>query len=706
MAEINITEEDLQAAENFLVQYLTEKVPDASFERGSAMRDFVINAFTYIFAYMKYEVDFSRMRQSLLRIQELTDADDISQAADEILSNWFLSRKGGQLARVTARLHFLERRTYNLDLATKFWRTSTLAFYIDALTGPFTITDDMLYPVYGTDGERIDYIVDVPLKSGRVGEGYNVDPGTFIRVDFPGGMPFFTYAEHLNRSSGGLNVEATDEIIDRAQTAITVRNLINNRSCDTVLQQEFPEILETLTIGMGEPEMVRDRRTEIASHISLHTGGHYDTYLELPMMTVEDAGVIGGYFQRPDNVINIFRDPLLTYGDGTPGSDTPFTDPTIDLKTGDVLYILDGMLGAPRAFTILSVTAHELEVSAAVPFTEASDETGNTVLYSAGAIGPAFDDKIPSRFAQASTNPTYTDVPVGTSRHIKSPGKIVLTGRPVQDIEWVEITDPPASMSQIIDPTSGTIVFPVRVNADPIGPMAEPSLNQYQANVRNPTYSQSAEMVTEINVGFGGPAPDPAYFDGYNLRVVYKTLSGFTNIHAFVENQDRRVLAANQLARARHPVWVEANIPYKMKPTMSSSVIDEEAAAQLISDYINAFDPNDDLDMNDLATQFRLAYTAVGNVAPFTLYYDFHAPDGQLVRFSTSSIVSIFITADNGVVLENSADIVVPQTLIDQGITAIDDADSLNAWYDLLGVSDRTIKYRSAETYISFVKQG
>jgi hypothetical protein len=74
------------------------------------MRDFMVSGFAYIFAYLKYEVNFSRMRQSLLRIRELSDVDDIAQAADELLSNWFLSRKSGQLARVMARLHFLERR--------------------------------------------------------------------------------------------------------------------------------------------------------------------------------------------------------------------------------------------------------------------------------------------------------------------------------------------------------------------------------------------------------------------------------------------------------------------------------------------------------------------------------------------------------------------------------------------------------------------
>jgi hypothetical protein len=267
-----------------------------------------------------------------------------------------------------------------------------LAFYIDSTIEPYTVTDTELYPVYDTSGELVDYIVDVPLKAGRTGVGYNIDPGTFIRVDFPGGMPFFSYAEHLVKSSGGKDVEGTEELIDRSQTAISVRNLINNRSCDAVLQENFPEILETLTIGMGEPEMVRDRRTEIASHISLHTGGYYDTYLELPMTTVEESGIVGGYFPRPDGIANIFRDPLLTYGDGTPGSGVPFTDPAINLETGDVIYILSGMLNAPRAFQILGVSDHELEVSAAMPFTEATDETGSTVQYSAGSVGPAFDN--------------------------------------------------------------------------------------------------------------------------------------------------------------------------------------------------------------------------------------------------------------------------------------------------------------------------
>jgi hypothetical protein len=258
-------------------------------------------------------------------------------------------------------------------------------------------------------------------------------------------------------------------------------------------------------------------------------------------------------------------------------------------------------------------------------------------------------------------------------------------------------------MDQMVDPTTGTLLFPIRVNFNPVGPMAEPLLNQYQVRVRNPASSQSNLAVTEINVGL---ETDPSFFDGHTLRVRYRTSAGFTNVHAFVTNRDHRVKAANHLVRARHPVWIEAVIPYKMRVTLADAVIDEEEASQILAEYINNFDPNDDLDMSDLATTFRNAYPDIGVVYPFTIFYRLMSPDGQEVLFSTEDAVSIFMTETNGVAVENSTDIVVPQVLIDQGITVINDASSLREWYKLYGISDRTIKFRCDEGAITFVRRG
>jgi hypothetical protein len=178
----------------------------------------------------------------------------------------------------------------------------------------------------------------------------------------------------------------------------------------------------------------------------------------------------------------------------------------------------------------------------------------------------------------------------------------------------------------------------------------------------------------------------------------------FTAISDFAESLDQRILAGNHLIKARNPVWVYCTIPYRLKPT-AGSAFSADSAAQMIADYINAFDPNDNLDMNDLATQLRIAHSEVGTVFPFDIFYDLYSPDGQLLQFKTTDIVSIFSLSSNGVTLANSADIIVPPEMVAEGITAIDDT-TLTEFLGLRGISDRVIKYRCDASMVSFEVRG
>jgi hypothetical protein len=249
----------------------------------------------------------------------------------------------------------------------------------------------------------------------------------------------------------------------------------------------------------------------------------------------------------------------------------------------------------------------------------------------------------------------------------------------------------------MINPSTGTIIFANRVNHDPLALAVEPSLTEYKVEVLNPSYAQSSETVTLIKIGV---VADPSYFDGHMLRVVYKTLSTFGDVSAYVKNRDRRVSSANHLVKARHPVWIELRMPYRLKPTATGTVDEAQAALDLAS-YINNFDPNDDLDMSDLATQFRTLNPNVGTVFPFTIYYHLHAPDGQVADFSTEDIVSIFMNSTNGVTLENGADIEAPASFYP--VTTIETEENLRSWYEFLGIADRTVRYRTTEKLISFL---
>lgn len=710
MADYTISQADLRDAEAFLSQFIAEKVPEANVEEGGAVRDLLVKGFTYIYAFLRGEVDRVTARQSLLRIQEeLTEDDDIAEAVDELLSNWFATRKDGTTAEVMARLHFSERRAHSIPAASKFWRTNTALFYLDTDVDPYVVTEDQQFPIFDSTGTLVDYVVDVPLRAAQAGTGYNIDPGTFIKVEVSGGLAYLSYAENTESSSGGDDLESSEEFIERADTVISVRNLINNRSCDVTLQEEFPDILDTLTVGMAEPEMIRDRRLEIGKHLQLHIGGHYDTYVTLPTTTVDETGVVGGFFTRPDNIAAAFRDPYLTYDLGA-------TFTSLGVQPGHVLYLRSGFIGLPRGFQIVGVSDHELEVSTNTPFPVASDEElTNEVQYSIGWLAPGFEEvPLPDsatvvRTAAQSALPATSNVPWGTSRRIQQSGKIVLSGKPVQDISWVEITDPTGTLSQIIDPSTETVVFNNRVNTPPLNPLTgEPAETQYQLEVLNYQQAQSMNAVNVINLGLGDSTSGVSDFDGMTAHVTYTSLSGFSSVHSYVVNRNQRVACANQLVRGRNPVWIEVNVPYKLKNS-ATDTLDEDLAAQSLAAFINEFDAVEDLDVSDISGFLRQNFSDIGSIYALEVYFHLDAPDGQQAYFSTTDIVSVFVTDTNGVVLENGADITPPTELVDRGVITnpyIMTADDLANWMVYLGVSDRTVQYQTTDSRITFELRG
>jgi hypothetical protein len=453
--------------------------------------------------------------------------------------------------------------------------------------------------------------------------------------------------------------------------------------------------------------MIRDRRIELSPLIDLHVGGHYDTYIGLRLTQVEENLTVGGFFARPDHIANMFRDPLLT---AVAGQDYI----SLGVQPGHVLYIRSGIVGTPRGFTIVRVEEHALEVSPYSPFDEASDELDvNNVVYSIGWLAPAFEEISLGgpffRTAQPSVVVGFENMPYGTSRYIQVPGRVVLSGRPVQDLLQVEVTDPDTG-DPLIDPSTGTVIFRMRVNGSPDNAAAaaalDPTATQYQMEVTNPDYSQSMFAVNEINVGPADLGYVPPYngYSGKNLKVSYQTLSGFGNVHGYVADRNTRVLAANHLLRARHPVWINFQVEYRLRPT-TDAAFDTVVAAQQLADYINAFDSNDDFDASDISAFLRSNFSMLGTVYPFTdvnpIYYQLYAPDGQIVEFATTDIVSIF--EKQGVSLVNAAELIPPPALQSRGILTIASPNDLRDWFLYAGVSDRTIKYRTKESLITFV---
>lgn len=615
---VTINAQDVAAAANFLQQFLSDSVPDGDFGQGTALRDLTIGALAAVFAFLRADATQVRQLQSLVSVSEATggDADALRDAVIAILSNFFVSPKAGGKARGIAIAHLSQQSDIFIALTHRFTRETGIVFVVDS-TDTYFIPQADLIPIVDSNNVVLEYQARIPLVAVATGEAYNIDPGLFS--DFDRFNPFVTRIENPEVFEGGSGVETVTEILARAPTAISVRNLINGRSIQAVLTDTFDQINALLVIGMGEPEMQRDLLTGIARSLALHVGGCADIYLDLDLVETISTGTVGGRFPRPDNIVNVFRDTSgPTFG---------------SVQVGDVIRVSAGLPTVPREFRVIVNRGTELLVNEKVPFPIATDEevpAGN-VSYTIGRIGPSYSDVV----SDVGGTPLLMGI---TSRSMSNSGRVALPGGPVMDLLDIAIVDPQPSEASFKDPTDGYVHFPNQTNDTPAQAQTPDDGLQYRVIINNPLAAQSMRQYLELQVGTDTLL---TRFDGYTLRTRYRTLSGFAPIDTFVTDRLQRTVAADQLCRARFPVSLETPITYKLRSD-APAVLDPAVLAQAVVAYINAFNTSvAPIDVSAINQFLRDTYPTIASVLPFVITYKLLSPTGDVVTYQTSDEVKI-----------------------------------------------------------------
>jgi len=615
---IEISPTDVTNAEEFIATLLAENVPEGRYTQGAALRDLAVKAFAFIFAYLQKENEEVRSLQSLLNVQNVSVSDDpnldnaVTTATDAILSNWFITRKGGTFSRGIITIEVTSKQDYLISPDDKILLSQALGYFPDVAdtTQTIVIPASDVHPVITTESVVEGFAFTLPMIAARSGAEYDVDPTDWI--DVGSFSPYVTRIFNADRFSGGGGRETTAALIERSNTAVAVRNLINGRSIDATLSDRFSEIVRLQTIGMGDLEMQRDAKFEFATGVTIHTGGHFDIYLEMPVTQKTFEGQLGGLYARPDGIANVFRDPV-TVPDWT----------VTDVRVGDVIKISSGIPEAPQDFTIKEILSTELRVSQTGPFSVATDEEGTFVDYF--IFRPLFG-------ADAQVLPVVgVNTQGSTSSSIQTPGVLLLPAGPHYDILDVAITDPDTS-DIFINDADGFIHFSNRVNQTPTTTPASIDDLEYQIRNPEPQTAQSQRVFEELLL-------DPLY-EGKTVRVTYETLTGFDPVDAFVTDRFERILAANVLARAFYPVYLSFLVTYTLKPTATTTV-DETALQFGLVDFVNTFPPSDIIDVSDVMAFVRSFDPNIGNVAPVTISYDAIIPDGRQLSYTTTDVVDL-----------------------------------------------------------------
>lgn len=623
---IEVSPQDVADAEDFLVEFTEDNIPDGDYSDGALLRDMAVKAIAFVVAYLKKTDEQIRARQSLKSLEEVDTSDDeeaADDAADAIISNWFATRNQGQYARITAYGYATERVDVTIGSDIVFYKTANLPFILDNDTEDLHIPAEDLVAQFDSSGEIINYSFRIPLVSQSPGTNFNITPGRF--TSFDDFSPYVTHIETLEKATQGDDIESTDDMIERSRSLVTVRNLINFRSCDAVLRDEYEQIRTLAVIGMGDNEMIRDRVVEAATGLTLHTGGHQDIFIDVSTIETSFSGVVGAKFTRPDGVISVLRDPTYADYDATtnPGGHK-FTDPDpLTLKTiqaGMALRIWNGLPQGARDYIIREVRDTELYVSEKVPFPVATDEAGTYVTWSVGQDMPNYQDVVD----QTATGQT--------SKQVQNSGRITLPGGPIYHIKDVTIDD---DSDPDADPADGLVHFNVRTNVEPEEEVAPD--NEYQLVVHNPESHQSAKSYAELIVG---PNGNVAKYDGKTVKVTYDTLAGFTSVDTKVSSRRDRISGASPLTRGFHPAYLSFQLEYRLLRSSTETIDEDEAVDELIG-YINTFPPSEVIDVSLISDFFRQTYPQVGHVFPFTIAYSVHVPDGRVVEFESDEAVVV-----------------------------------------------------------------
>lgn len=266
MSDLILSRERFDSAVNTIVQFLRDSGYSGSLEDGTGLHDVVIKPNAIIYDLFAQMVDRARAYQSLQKALELKDTigqEDYDDAVDSILSNWFVTRNDGKPSYGRIRLWFLQpvdflhyRDGQSVGTVTKPATTSgTTASLPLVADGEQVFTEDSFGCVFNSTDNINEYYVDVAVRSaGNSGAA----PDTEDTVSASVNDIYYLRASVPAKFVAGILVESSEDFIRRAEKAITTRELITDRAINTVLREEFDEIINLYVAGHGKKEQLRD----------------------------------------------------------------------------------------------------------------------------------------------------------------------------------------------------------------------------------------------------------------------------------------------------------------------------------------------------------------------------------------------------------------------------------------------------------------
>lgn len=282
---LTVSRDDVLEAELFAEQYLSAQFPDYDFRQGTALRDMTIRPNATLLALVNKAIQFYFDDSDVINMTNSTDKDLV----DRKLSNFFITRKAGTDAVINARLFFSfplnepvsvlipAGAYFSADNVTRFYPRTNITVLEPAAV------EDPTRTYFKYDGSSQQWYCDIELVSASSTLEANIESGDLLY--FTIFSPYFLRAEIQYLKERAVEEETNEQMVSRAYTSVSTRNLINKPSITSRISDEFNYVDTIYPVGLGDDWLYRDiiAIEDVSSPGTFrdyHRGGHVDIYIE------------------------------------------------------------------------------------------------------------------------------------------------------------------------------------------------------------------------------------------------------------------------------------------------------------------------------------------------------------------------------------------------------------------------------------------
>jgi hypothetical protein len=267
-----ITTQDVISMQSRLAAYLTTYLPNVNLQAGSAMYDLVIRSMAHVLVIVEKEADEIKSRNNLVVLGNREDTTS-RLMLDDILGNWFISRRVGGISNVLITLEFSNPISFTTDSTFEFSRGEYVSFSpAEAYIKTYSIEAFGSY--IGPSGSTV-YTLNILASSVNPGIGSSLPPGEFfLNKSIPGFIRAYSKGASTTVTANETNLE----LVNRAKQSLSLRGMSSQRSIvATINDLNIPDLEDIKVVSSGDPEMFRDMISgnyELFSEI--HTLGKAD----------------------------------------------------------------------------------------------------------------------------------------------------------------------------------------------------------------------------------------------------------------------------------------------------------------------------------------------------------------------------------------------------------------------------------------------